>query len=151
MKPLRAASVACAFLSLLPAGASGANSAEPKRSPEEIFAYLDSDADGKLTLSEFEGLGEAIPYFKEHPEAVPGIFKKFDANGDGALSLEEFRGFMTRRVPNATAPKPEPTKPPAAASAPVKAPPANAPAIDARALIAAAPPYCRRRPARNPI
>ncbi len=99
-----------------------AEPATPGRPPEEVFAYLDTDADGKLTVSEFEGLGEAIPYFKEHPEAVPGIFKKFDANGDGALSLEEFRGFMTRRVPNAPAPKSEPKpelpKPSAAASAP---------------------------------
>jgi|GEM_PF-33299 len=94
---------------------------KPARPPEEVFAYLDTDADGKLTVSEFEGLGEAIPYFREHPEAVPGIFKKFDANGDGALSLEEFRGFMTRRVPNAAAPKPEPTKPSATASAPPSA------------------------------
>jgi len=89
-----------------------------QRTPEEVFAYLDTDADGKLTVSEFEGLREAIPYFKEHPEAVPGILKKFDANGDDALSLEEFRGFMTRRVPNAAAPKPEPVKPSAATMAP---------------------------------
>ena len=95
-----------------------AEPAKPARPPEEVFAYLDTDADGKLTLSEFEGLGEAIPYFREPPEAVPGIFKKFDVNGDGALSFEEFRGFMTRRVPNAATSKPEAAKPSAAAGAP---------------------------------
>jgi dienelactone hydrolase/Ca2+-binding EF-hand superfamily protein len=85
-----------------------AKTARPNRPPEEIFAYLDTDADGKLSVSEFEGLGEAIAYFKEHPEAVPGILKKFDANGDGTLSIEEFRGFIERRTPNGAAPKIEP-------------------------------------------
>ena len=88
-----------------------------RRSPEEVFAYLDTDADGQLSLSEFEGLREAIPYFKEHPEAVPSILKKFDENNDGALSLDEFRGFMTRRIPNAAAPKTEPVKPSASTMA----------------------------------
>lgn len=99
-----------------------AKSARPT-SPEEVFAYLDANADGKMSETEFEGLGQAVPYFKEHPEVVPGIFKKFDADGNGALSIEEFRGFMTRRVPNAPAPRPEPKSEPANAAAAANTPP----------------------------
>jgi len=77
----------------------------------------------KSSRTWFKGVGEATPYFKEHPEAVPGIFKKFDTDGNGALSLEEFRAFADRRAPGAAPaakpePEPEPPKPSAAVITP---------------------------------
>ena len=50
---------------------------KPARPPEEVFAYLDTNGDWKVSLTEFEALDAAIPYFKEHPEAVPGNLQAF--------------------------------------------------------------------------
>ncbi len=97
MKSFASAGIACAFLSLWSPGASCVNSAEPKRSPEEIFAYLDSDADGKLTPAEFEGLSVAVALFRQFPALAGAQFKRFDTDKNGTLSLEEFRGFIARK------------------------------------------------------
>ncbi len=51
-----------------------------------IFALMDSDGDGTISLQEFQVAHERI-------------FKAMDANKDGRLTLEEMRDFMrgTRR------------------------------------------------------
>ena len=51
-----------------------------------IFALMDSDGDGTISLQEFQAAHERI-------------FKAMDANKDGRLTLEEMQDFMrgTRR------------------------------------------------------
>ncbi len=53
-----------------------------------IFALMDSDGDGTLSLQEFQAAHERI-------------FKAMDANKDGKLTLEEMQAFMrgTRSAP----------------------------------------------------
>jgi EF hand len=46
-----------------------------------IFALMDSDGDGTVSLSEFQAAHEKI-------------FKAMDANKDGVLTLEEMQAFM---------------------------------------------------------
>ncbi|HET6584834.1 MAG TPA: hypothetical protein VFG69_15355 [Nannocystaceae bacterium] len=57
---------------------------QPKRTPEEIFARLDLDADGGLTLAEFVGKRKG----KRAEKRTKG-FSKIDTNADGALDLAE--------------------------------------------------------------
>jgi Ca2+-binding EF-hand superfamily protein len=46
-----------------------------------IFALMDSDGDGTISLQEFQADHERI-------------FKAMDANKDGVLTLEEMQAFM---------------------------------------------------------
>ena len=46
-----------------------------------IFALMDSDGDGTVSLQEFQAAHERI-------------FKAMDANKDGLLTLEEMQAFM---------------------------------------------------------
>ena len=46
-----------------------------------IFALMDSDGDGTISLQEFQAAHERI-------------FKGMDANKDGRLTLEEIQAFM---------------------------------------------------------
>jgi Ca2+-binding EF-hand superfamily protein len=46
-----------------------------------MFALMDADGDGTVSLQEFQTAHERI-------------FKAMDANKDGVLSLEEIQGFM---------------------------------------------------------
>ena len=60
-----------------------------------IFALMDSDGDGTISLQEFQAAHEKI-------------FKAMDANKDGALTMEEMHAFMhgTRRsVPQQSGPE----------------------------------------------
>ncbi|MSU48846.1 MAG: DUF1549 domain-containing protein [Opitutus sp.] len=76
-----------------PATPSAPAAAQPRRSPEESFTFLDRDADGLLSESEFEQLNEVVPYFRDNPGATGTVFKQLDANRDRGLSLAEFREF----------------------------------------------------------
>ena len=54
-----------------------------------IFALMDSDGEGTISLQEFQAAHERI-------------FKAMDANKDGRLTLEEMQAFMqgtTRSIP----------------------------------------------------
>ena len=46
-----------------------------------LFALMDSDGDGSVSLQEFQAAHERI-------------FKAMDANKDGVLTLEEIQAFM---------------------------------------------------------
>jgi Ca2+-binding EF-hand superfamily protein len=47
-----------------------------------LFALMDTDSDGKVSLQEFQAAHERI-------------FKAMDANKDGALTLQEIQDFMS--------------------------------------------------------
>ena len=49
-----------------------------------VFALMDSDGDGTITLQEFQAAHERI-------------FKAMDANKDGRLTLDEVRAFREGR------------------------------------------------------
>ncbi len=60
-----------------------------------IFALMDSDGDGTVSLQEFQAAHERI-------------FKAMDANKDGVLTLEEIQSFMTGQTSGQTS---GPTRP----------------------------------------
>ena len=55
-----------------------------------LFALMDSDSDGTVSLQEFQAAHERI--FKAMD--ANKIFKTMDANKDGVLTLEEIQAFM---------------------------------------------------------
>jgi hypothetical protein len=67
-------------------GMMGAGMMGPPLMLRMIFALMDSDGDGTISLPEFQAAHERI-------------FKAMDANKDGRLTLEEMQAFMqgTRR------------------------------------------------------
>lgn len=70
-------------------GASGQDAQIHSMMMRMIFALIDADGDGTLSLQEFQGAHERL-------------FKAMDRNKDGRLSIEEMENFMhgsTRPVP----------------------------------------------------
>ena len=53
-----------------------------------IFALIDTDSDGTISLQEWQAAHERI-------------FKTMDANKDGKVTLDEMRSFMTGRTESA--------------------------------------------------
>ncbi len=81
---------------------------------EENFTKLDVDADGKLTLAEFDMIKVHQKYFREHPKAVGPRFILLDADRDGTLSLDE---YLQRKVAERPSKK-EDEKPPESGTPP---------------------------------
>lgn len=66
-------------------GQAQAKDKKPAMTPEEKFAKLDTDADGKVSLEEYVAMGK-----DEKKKANLGkMFKKLDKDKDESLSLEE--------------------------------------------------------------
>lgn len=61
--------------------------------PEKIFAKLDADSDGSLTLGEFK----ESPMAKKNPERAEKIFARIDADSDTKVTLEEFKAHAPKR------------------------------------------------------
>ena len=70
--------------------------APARRSPEQIFQFLDKDKNGTLSEVEFSVLKEKMPSLRQRPEAVGALFKRLDKDGNGSLTLEEFRALPTQ-------------------------------------------------------
>ena len=60
---------------------------KPHRTPEEIFATLDTSKNGEISLDEFK----ASPRGQKDPAKAEARFKKLDGNSDGKVTLEEFK------------------------------------------------------------
>lgn len=72
--------------------AAKADAKAPKKSPEERFAKLDANSDGKLSLDEFIGKR------KDDKKAMAEKqFKKKDKDRDGFLSVEEFKAMPKKK------------------------------------------------------
>jgi hypothetical protein len=57
------------------------------------YSYWDSDADGRISRSEFERCYRAGGFYREayyNPDYWTNYWTTFDANGDGYLSNEEY-------------------------------------------------------------
>ena len=57
------------------------------------YSYWDSDADGRISRSEFERCYRAGGFYREayyNPDYWTNYWSTFDANGDGYLSNEEY-------------------------------------------------------------
>ncbi|HEY2413639.1 MAG TPA: dockerin type I domain-containing protein [Pirellulaceae bacterium] len=64
----------------------------PPPKPADVFAKLDTDSSGSLSLDEFS----ALPPPKDATATPADVFAKFDANSDGALSLDEFTALFAK-------------------------------------------------------
>lgn len=81
-----------------------------RRSPEQIFEFLDKDKNGTLSEAEFGALKDKMPTLRDRPDGVSTKFKELDKDPNGALTLEEFRPMMTQGSRRPVAP-PAPTPP----------------------------------------
>jgi hypothetical protein len=115
--------------------------APARRSPEQIFEFLDKDKNGTLSEAEFGALKDKMPSLRDRPDAVSVKFKELDKDHNGSLTLEEYRAMATQgsRRPGAT---PAPAMP----STPVP----SAPSTPAPAGTPATPAPARRRPMASP-
>jgi hypothetical protein len=78
------------------AAAAFAQETPARRSPEQIFQFLDKDKSGTLSEAEFGALKDKMPTLQARPDAVSVKFKELDKDHNGSLTLEEFRPLMTQ-------------------------------------------------------
>jgi EF-hand domain pair len=84
--------------------------------PEGAFKKLDSDSDGKVTLTEFK----AAKHNASKPEdKVAAAFGKMDTNSDKNIDLAEFKAWAAAHPPKA----PKAPETPATPAAPATTPP----------------------------
>lgn len=76
-----------------PKGPKGPGGQRP--SPEKVFARLDADGDGEVTLEEFK----ANPRAQRNPERAGEIFSKMDLDSSGGVSFEEFKSHRPPHPP----------------------------------------------------
>ncbi len=67
--------------------------AQQRPDPEKVFAKLDANGDGKLSLEEYIAPAKTEEIKQKRTEN----FKRLDKDGDGFLTLEEFKAGLGRR------------------------------------------------------
>lgn len=73
----------------------GGEGRPPHPEPEKIFAKLDADADGNVTLEEFK----QSPRAQEDPAKAEEVFAKIDTSADGNITIEEFKAHRPPHRP----------------------------------------------------
>ncbi len=63
---------------------------------QENFEYFDGDGDGRLDLSEFSNLMEALGALEPGEKAVIG-FREIDTDGNGTVEFDEFARWFNAR------------------------------------------------------
>ncbi len=81
----------------------------PAFDPERIFAFGDTDLDGRLSLEEYREQLRASPRMKNAAATIEPLFRRLDSDRDGFLSLPEYRLAFPRR-PGGPATKPGTSK-----------------------------------------
>ena len=67
------------------------------RISDELFALLDVDGDGEVSMGELSGHLQRLGY---SPATIESIFKLLDVNSDGSISRDELRRcFLQYRYP----------------------------------------------------
>ena len=69
-----------------------------RRDPAKMFARVDQNSDGKVSLEEFlaargRRAQNADAAKADHTERRTAMFKKLDANTDGFVTADEFQAF----------------------------------------------------------
>ena len=64
-------------------------------STEQLFSYLDSNKNGKITISEFENALKSLPHFKtiKHSDMIE-LVKFLDKNEKGEISISDFADLL---------------------------------------------------------
>ena len=75
----------------------------PGFDPERIFAFGDTDLDGRLSLEEYREHLRASPRFKNAAATIEPLFRRLDRDHDGFLSLPEYRMTFPQRTGGPTA------------------------------------------------
>ena len=65
------------------------NPAPTRRSPEQIFEFLDKDKNGTLSEAEFGALKDKMPTLRDRPDGVSAKFKELDK--DQCVCLDKSR------------------------------------------------------------
>lgn len=77
-----------------PAGPGGPDKGKHPK-PEQMFAKLDADSNGSISLDEFKN----SPRGQKNPAKAEEIFKKIDADSSGGITLEEFKAHKPAHGP----------------------------------------------------
>src|SRR5882672_9256059 len=85
------------IVGVMAATAFAQQSAPARRSPEQIFEFLDKDKNGTLSEAEFGALKDKMPSLRDRPDAVSVKFKELDKDHNGSLTLDEYRAMATQR------------------------------------------------------
>ena len=114
MKSILKLSICALTVSVLAIGTAfaerGEGGGKGGRNPADIFAKIDADGNGSVTLDEFTTAHEKrVARMKERkgdrerpegartPPAAGEIFSRIDSDGDNAVSQEEFEAHMKSR------------------------------------------------------
>jgi Protein of unknown function (DUF1553)/Protein of unknown function (DUF1549)/Planctomycete cytochrome C/EF hand len=95
----------------------------PAFDPERIFAFGDTDLDGRLSLDEYREQLRASPRMKNAAATIEPLFRRLDKDHDGFLSLAEYRTAFAQRPGG-------PTTKPGTSKSNEKLPGANVPNAD---------------------
>ena len=69
----------------------------PAFDPERIFAFGDTDLDGRLSLEEYREQLRASPRMKNAAATIEPLFRRLDKDRDGFLSPAEYRMAFPQR------------------------------------------------------